>query len=851
MSVVEDFKAKKRPALGHLAHAALAFWLGILISEYCMWNAYTNAWPTWDAGTFDAASRLALVMAAVVLVVMSLVRLALSRCRNRPERSGWLAFKSLLIRCASLAQVALPVILTFACSCVCGYLYWNAWDNDARWLQEQASQGELFVELTGDAAQRDYGQVSQAQIMHGKHAVSFRVLWPQDGTSDIPMAGHCVKLTGSLKPASFDDAGRWNHQQGYVGTLKAERFELAGNAGGLRGLVTPLRDASAQRVASMGGDAAGLLGGILLGDKTQYSGSELEQDFMTCGLAHLMAVSGTHLAVVMALAGWLLARLPLRRIVRALLLALLVTAYVALTAFAPSAVRACVMAAVGLGGFVFSRRWHVLSSLALCVITFLALQPSLAFSLGYQLSVLCMVGLLVLSPLVSAWMGVLFKGRFESAGEAVAATLAANLVTLPVTIPLFCQLPLISPVSTFLASPFITVALGLGIPALLLASAFPALGDLLLGLAGAVAAACAALVHVLADIPGACVPLDTSAAWLGVLCLLGVVALWAVWPLPGGEAADGVAAALDGSLRHSMRRAWGLRVGVVAALLLPVLLVLLLEMGGAAGVARLSGVPVESDAQVVMLDVGQGDAMLVRDGDAVVLVDTGEEGTVLLKALARHGVSSLDAVLLSHKDSDHTGALSSLAGVVGVRHVMMHEGLVESELIADISTAARWVTGGSEVEGVGVGDVVRVGRFSLCLAAPQEAGQSENDDSLIWLLSFDEDGDGQAESRGLLVGDGEQDAIEPVYRDMGDIEFYKVAHHGSRDAISEEQMRVLKPELSLVSVGADNKYGHPTQQTLQVLEAGGSKVFRTDLQGDTTLSFAGTRIGVKTQKKAA
>lgn len=872
--------SSKRPALGHLAHAAIIFWLGTLISEYCTWNAYSSAWKGFDFG------RVLLCIAGALLVLGTLVAVAwwVSRVQRRRSAEDAAANgadmgcerRSAEDAAASDADVEaalcgkfrkkgkpkegtrlkaicsrvlgwlrrfsglLPIVLALLCSCACSCLYWNAWANDVLWLQEElAGEGHLIVELVGDPVQRDYGQVSQAQVKHGNRTVSLRVLWSTDAdAAQPPSSGHCVRVSGAFKAASLDDSGRWNHQQGYAGTLKASSFEDAGLAPGLRGFVTPLRDASMELVSALGGDAAGLLGGILLGDKTQYSGSELEQDFKTTGLAHLMAVSGTHLAVVMALAGWFLARLPLPRGARALLLTALLSAYVALTAFAPSAMRACVMAAVGMGGFIFARRRHVLSSLALCVIAFLALQPSLAFSLGYQLSVLCMVGLLVLSPLLSAWMAVLFKGRLGGVGEAIAATLSANLMTLPVTIPLFCQLPLISPVSTFLASPFITVALGLGIPVLLIAAVAPPLGGLLLSLAGAAAAACAALVHALADLPGACVPLDASAGWLGALCLVGVVALWGFWPLPRQE----------GPERPVKPAARFAGVGVVAAMVLPVLLVLLLEMGGVLGVARLSGAPVESDAQVVMLDVGQGDAMLVCDGDAAVLIDTGEEGTVLLKALARHGVSSLDAVLLSHKDSDHTGALSSLAGIVQVRRVMMHEGLVGSDLVSGISSATQWVTGGSGLTGVEVGDAIRVGRFSLRLVAPQEAGESENDDSLIWLLSYDDDGDGVAESRGLLVGDGEEGAIEPAYRELGDIEFYKVAHHGSRDAISTEEMAVLKPELSLISVGADNKYGHPTAQTLQVLEEGGSKVLRTDLSGDITLSFSGTRIGVSTQK---
>ncbi len=279
------------------------------------------------------------------------------------------------------------------------------------------------------------------------------------------------------------------------------------------------------------------------------------------------------------------------------------------------------------------------------------------------------------------------------------------------------------------------------------------------------------------------------------------------------------------------------RTVVVACSILPVAVILLCGLGGLRASANLIAPGIASrDTQVVMLDVGQGDAMLVESGDAAVLVDTGQEGTVLLEALARHGITRLDAVVLSHKDADHTGALSALTGVVEVSHVYIHADLLESKDCSEVLEVASWVTKGTGAQGVRPGDEICIGSFTMRLLAPQQGGSSENDDSLIWLLcAYTQDG--KTLARGLLVGDAESEALDDVLDAAGDIDFYKVGHHGSTDAISDEQMARLKPELSLISVGADNDYGHPTSSTLEVLERGGSKVLRTDLQGDVTLTF--------------
>lgn len=843
---IDGARECERPALGYLAHAAIGFWATAIVAEKIAWLAYTG-----DEGATNTAARVSAIAPVVLPVVCAVILAVALRTWHRQRPNANSARCGRGIRgVGSLTLLALAVV----CASLCGAMYWTSWENDVQWLSGLSGLDELMIELVSDPAQRDYGKVSYGQVAHGNRIVQVRVLWPGADDEEMPSAGHVIRAHGTVRVPGNDDSGRWNHQQGYAGSIQVTTFEDTGYAGGLRGAVTSLRDASIQRVSALGGEAAELLAGILLGNRTLYAGTELEQDFKTTGLAHLMAVSGTHLAVVLALFGWLLGRLPLGRRVKSAALVLLLCAYVALTAFSPSAMRACAMCAAGLIAFLFSRRRHVLSSLALCVIAFLALQPCLVFSMSYQLSCLCMVGLILLSPLVSLWIRLLFPARLGQLGDAAGATLAANLVTMPVTVPLFAQLPLISPLATFLASPLITICLGVGIPALLVYGAVPVAGRMMLGFAGSVSGACAQLVHALANVPVACVPLDANADWLGVLCAVIAISLWVLWPTPsrvrslalGGRRGPVLGVAESARQFHSMQRA--IRVCALAGLGIPLLVTLLGGLGGARGVVGLTGT-VQSDlARVVMLDVGQGDAMLIQDGKAGVLIDTGEDDAVLLKALARNGVSSLDAVLLSHKDSDHTGALSGLSGVVRVGEVIVHQGIVGSDIAPDVLTAARWATGGKDAAGVQVDDTVRVGRFTLKLLAPSEAGESGNEDSLIWELSYDEDGDGKPESRGLLTGDGEEEAIEPVYRQLGDIEFCKVAHHGSKGAISEEQMSVLKPEISLISVGADNDYGHPTRDTIGVLERGGSKVLRTDLNGDITLSFQGSCIFASTQK---
>ena len=99
-----------------------------------------------------------------------------------------------------------------------------------------------------------------------------------------------------------------------------------------------------------------------------------------------------------------------------------------------------------------------------------------------------------------------------------------------------------------------------------------------------------------------------------------------------------------------------------------------------------------------------------------------------------------------------------------------------------------------------------------------------------------------------MTGDAEAEATAGVAEKVGDVDFLKVAHHGSRKGETAEELSVLRPEVALIGVGADNEYGHPTKQALDMLERCGARVYRTDLQGDITLSFSAQAMGVKTQK---
>jgi competence protein ComEC len=230
-----------------------------------------------------------------------------------------------------------------------------------------------------------------------------------------------------------------------------------------------------------------------------------------------------------------------------------------------------------------------------------------------------------------------------------------------------------------------------------------------------------------------------------------------------------------------------------------------------------------------VLDVGQGDAILVQDGAHALLVDAGPDESVV-QALARCHVMHLDAVLVTHLHDDHYGGLASLVGRMAVDSVLVARG-VASNLPADMAEATRRLCA-EAAEEVSYGDVIEVGGFDLRVASPTDAVDgSLNAHSVELVASYEEGG---RRLLALLTGDAEQEQMEGLIsrEDVGDIDFLKVGHHGSEVSVTPAQAKRLRCEVAVASAGEGNEYGHPRRECVRTLEESGSVFLCTKDVGD-------------------
>jgi competence protein ComEC len=582
---------------------------------------------------------------------------------------------------------------------------------------------------------------------------------------------------------------------------------------------------------------AALARGIVLGQDEAID-PLLRNDFRASGLGHLLAVSGHNVMLLCALALPALAASGLGPGGRAAALVGIVAVYVPLAGAGPSLQRAGVMGVAGLvalgAGRVASRAYGLLLAAAAT----LALNPRVSGDPGWQLSFAAVAGILLLGRPLRAALGRAppaagEAGRLAAAlRDGIAITLAATIATAPLLAHHFGSVPLAGLAANLAALPAVAPLMWLGLASAALAQ----LGPLALGPVELLGLPAGLLLRYLAWIA-------TRFAEAG-----GVLSLRLSWPATA--AAYGL---LGGGLlagRRAFRRArprltamgghWrllpsGLRRGALAG-----------SAGCLLAVAYLALLrpPAPPDRLTVsFLDVGQGDATLVQDGDgAAMLFDSGPPEARVERLLRRAGVRRLSALVATHASRDHHGGLVAVLRRYPVDLLVDGgDGTADPAFRAALAEADR--RGVRRIE-ARAGLRLRAGGLRVVVLSPppRPRGPPPEDPNGRAVIAVVAAGSFQL----LLSADAESAALLPLA--LPDVDAMKVPHHGSADPGLPAVLARLRPEVAAIEVGADNPYGHPARSTLAALRAAVPHVYRTDRDGTVTLTVDGAGMRVSTAR---
>ena len=596
-----------------------------------------------------------------------------------------------------------------------------------------------------------------------------------------------------------------------MATPKGSVRVLAG-AGGVFAAADLVRERFRAATDSVWPDARGLVPALVVGD-TSRTPPDLTAAMRETGLSHLSAVSGSNVTLVLGAVLWVCGLTGVPRRWRPPVALLGLAGFVVLARPEPSVVRAAVMGVVGLLALSSSRRRAGVPALAGAIVVLLVWDPWLARSYGFALSSVATLGLLVLAPPWGHAIARRLPPLVKPLGPVLAVPVAAQAVCAPIVVPLQGTVSFVAILANLLAAPFVAPTTMVGVVVAVLSVVWVGGAGWLAWGAAVPAQAIAGVARWSSELPVGELAWGDSA---GAAVLLAVLTLGVVAVLPWAW--------------HRTRHRPTVALAVVV-----------LTTGFGAPTSPIAWPP--PGWALIACDVGQGDGLVVDNGDGhVVVIDAGPEPEPMRGCLERIGATAVDLVVLTHYHADHVGGLSAVLErpVSQIRASPVLDPPGEAARVARLAAASRVPLGVLRA-----GQRITVGAVTADVWWPArriDAGSVPNNGSVVLTMHV----------RGLtllLAGDIEREAAAQVLQESlldparwGSIDVLKVAHHGSSNR-DDRLLDRVDGRVALISVGADNDYGHPAPATMNALQQRGFDIHRTDVEGD--IAVIAEREGVR------
>ena len=689
------------------------------------------------------------------------------------------------------------------------------------------------VHLLESTAMHDFELVVSRDLVYKNHA------WT--GQANVIYQGRCIGSVGLrakeqfLRETHLCCEGRFiqykdkefseeQFKRGILGSIQVTKVNLKTYEEGIVGEVAQFREScifQLQPELSFGRALAAC--GLCAYRSSLYS-FNIPRIFMRCGLMHLIAISSCHIVILSAYIDALFKKLTLKPLLRGVLNLFLLSSYALFCGVPASALRAILLVEQKYIMQCAGRKNHTLSAVSIVALLMLCVDPQLSVNIAFTLSLTCIFGMNIYGGLAQYYAKTAFhlsgygavqkvlRKPFASVRNTMCATTVAQLSCLPISCVYFGHFSLLAPISSALITSLFSLLSLFGIGVIVF-SGFKPVQEIALFLVDSLGQLIETLASFISERSFASVSLIDISWIVSLAVFAAMVALYLFWP-------KGKRSVL---------------VGICSMLVMLIL--------GLSIYWRFF-----SPTRICVMDIGQGDAILLSDGAHSLLVDT-SVGDVVNDALERQNISYLDAILLTHLDEDHAGGVRYMVGSVKAGRVLVGEGITKQEK-PELQKAIQRISGSGSYE-VLYGDEFDVGRFHVRVVWPHRGYKAKeaNNASVELYVTYN---DGQNTLTTLLTGDAERDQTKETVTsgDVGDIDFLKVGHHGAAKSLYPETARALKPEVAVASAGKNNRYGHPKQEAVDILEGVGARFYCTKDYGDVTVfpGEHGPRVSVQHAK---
>lgn len=623
--------------------------------------------------------------------------------------------------------------------------------------------------------------------------------------------GQRFEFSGKLSPAPIGKpfAGYLKILDPPILVQSAPRYQV---------LATNLRSGLHESLRFSSDAAKGLVPGLALGDSSKLY-PELADQMKAAGLTHLIAVSGTNVTLLIVVVLAMLRGLRVNRNWQYLATVIALFAFVVLVRPQPSVLRATVMGLVALAATYSKSNRSPVPALSVAVIALVALDPWLAVSYGFALSVAATAGLILWVNRIQMFLDRTIPKRVPLwIIQILTVTIAAQFSVFPILVALGSPISLSSIPANMLAVPLAGPAMVLGLLAALVSPISLVFGTVIAWVAGSFAHLISIVAQYSSAIEWLVIPWPTGKLGiaLALLAVSGVVQVGLAW-----------------------RRLTATQQSQSISIVLAILALLWISPS-----VTLKQWPVPNWV-MISCDVGQGDATVIRVGrNEAVVVDVGGDAKAIDRCLSELHIKRIPVLLLTHFHADHVGGLE---GAIGNREV----GQIRVSPLNDPPSTTEFVN-----------DVLKkLNQESTVMTYPERFVINGVSFTCIWpselILGQGSDANNSSVAIAvdvagvsiLLAGDIEPPAQDKIARDLPAIDFdvIKVAHHGSIYQ-SNYFASWTNAEIAFISVGKDNDYGHPAPETISLYELTGSQVFRTDLGGDLAVLIQDSQIRVATRR---
>ena len=641
------------------------------------------------------------------------------------------------------------------------------------------------------------------------------------------MSGKLEEIEGPRNPGEFDSKQYYACQHIYYVMKKGKIKKQSQNHSAYGQFLINMRQRFAKILEKTCGAEAGAFEAIVLGDKSNLD-PELKMRYQMAGIIHILAISGLHISLLGMGLYNMLKKAGFGIWPAGLLALIIMLQYGMMTGGGVSTMRAVCMFLLSVGAKIAGRIYDMPTGMAVAAILILVENPAYLLDGGFWLSFGSVIGIGCVWPVIQEALGNLEKE--DNAGKKILwSFLASGVVqftTLPIVLWFYGEVSVMGIFLNLLVLPTVGVVLGSGT------------ADALLGLISIKGAFVVAIpgrtilkiYEVLVIIIGK-LPFCT---WVGgkpemwqivdyYLILAGAVWIYRISEKKYKENKTAV--------MKKRKEIWKFRCLCAGMVCLGILLI---------------GYKPKEDFRIACLDVGQGDGIVIEmENRWNILIDGGSTNKSslgqyqLIPYLKSRGISRLDGIYISHTDEDHISGVREILDyiskgltIIRVENLILPDWdeVQDNKNFQELTELAK--AAGTRVIYVNAGDRVRYGETTLKVLWPEAGatGKEVNEDAMVIEMT-------NGAFKGVFTGDIGKDTEDKLLQKgvLEDVDFLKVAHHGSKYSTGEEFLDVVKPELSVISCSATNTYGHPSPDTLKRLENSGSKVLITKDVGAVTI----------------